>query len=35
MVPVVRIEPNGSQALLSHDNVMYDLVAYGWDGFIK
>jgi hypothetical protein len=32
---MVRIEPNGSQDLLSHDDVMDDLVAYGWDGFIK
>jgi hypothetical protein len=35
MAPVVRIEPNGSQALLSHDDVMDDIVAYGWDGFIR
>jgi len=35
MSPVVRIDPNGLQALLSHDNAMDDIVAYGWDGFIK
>jgi len=35
MALVVRIEPNGSQALLSHDNVVDDLVAYGWNGFIR
>ena len=35
MVIVVRIEPNGSKDLLSHDNVMDNLVAYGWDGFIR
>lgn len=35
MAPVVRIEPNGSQTLLSHDDSTYDLVAYGWYGFIK
>jgi hypothetical protein len=35
MAPVVRMESNGSQALLSHDDVVDDLVAYGWDGFIK
>jgi hypothetical protein len=34
MAPVVRIDPNGSQALLSHDDVVDDLVAYGWDGFM-
>jgi hypothetical protein len=32
---VVRIEPNGSQALLSHDDVIGDIVAHGWDIFIK
>jgi hypothetical protein len=35
MVPVVRIEPNGLQALLSQDDVMDDFVAYDWDGFIR
>jgi hypothetical protein len=35
MAPMMMIEPNGSQALLSHDDVVNDLVAYGWDGFIK
>jgi hypothetical protein len=32
---VVRIEPNGSQALLSHDDVVEDLKVQGWDAFIK
>jgi len=35
MAPVVRIEPNGSQDILLHDDAMDDLVAYGWDSFIK
>jgi hypothetical protein len=35
MAPVVRIDPNGLQALLSHDDAMDDIVAYGWDGFIR
>jgi hypothetical protein len=35
MALMVRIKPNGSQALLSHDDAMDDLMAYGWDGFIK
>jgi hypothetical protein len=35
MALVVWIEPNGSQALLSHDDSMDDLVAYGYNGFIK
>jgi hypothetical protein len=35
MEPVVRIELNGSKALLSHEEVMDNLVAHGWDGFIN
>jgi hypothetical protein len=35
MAPMVRMEPNGSQALLSHDDAVDDLVAYGWVRFIK
>jgi hypothetical protein len=35
MAPVVRIEMNGSQALLSHDDVVDDLVAFGWVKFIQ
>ena len=35
MAPVVRIEPNGSQALLSHDDAIDAIVAYGWDIFIR
>jgi hypothetical protein len=35
MAPVVRMEPNGSQVLLSHKDIVDDLMAYGWDGFIK
>jgi hypothetical protein len=34
MAPVVRIEPNGSQALLAHDDALNDLQAHGWDIFI-
>jgi hypothetical protein len=34
MAPVVRIEPNGSQALLAHDDAISDIVAHGWDIFI-
>jgi hypothetical protein len=35
MAPVVRVEPNGLHAFLSHDDFMDDLVAYGWDVSIK
>jgi hypothetical protein len=35
MALVVRIEPNGTQALLSHDNAVEDLKGHGWDAFIK
>jgi hypothetical protein len=35
MAPVVRIEPNGCQALLSHDDAIDDLKAHGWDVFLK
>jgi hypothetical protein len=35
MAPVVRIEPNGSQAFLSHDDAVKDLKGQGWDIFIK
>jgi hypothetical protein len=35
MAPVVRIEPNGLQALLSHDDVVGDIVAHGWEIFIR
>jgi hypothetical protein len=35
MAPVVRIEPNGYQALLSHDDAIDDLKAHGWDVFLK
>jgi hypothetical protein len=35
MAPVVRIEPNGSQSLLAHDDAIGDIVAHGWDIFIK
>jgi hypothetical protein len=35
MAPMVRIEPNGSQALLSHDDALNNLVEYGWDSFIR
>jgi hypothetical protein len=35
MAPVVRIEPNGSQALLLFDDARKDLQDSGWIGFIK
>jgi hypothetical protein len=35
MAPVVRIEPNGFQALLSHDDTIDDLKAHGWDIFLR
>jgi len=35
MALMVRIEPNGSQSLLSHDDVVDDILVYGWDGFIR
>jgi hypothetical protein len=35
MAPVVHIEPNGCQYFLSHDDVIDDLKAHGWDVFLK
>jgi hypothetical protein len=35
MAPVVRMESNGSQALLSHDDIVDDLMDFGWVRFIK
>jgi hypothetical protein len=35
MAPVVRIEPNGSQALLLFDNARKDLEDNGWLVFIQ
>jgi hypothetical protein len=35
MAPVVRLEPNGCQALLSHDDAIEDLKSHGWDVFLK
>jgi hypothetical protein len=35
MAPMVRIEPNRCQALLSHDDTIDDLKAHGWDVFLK
>jgi hypothetical protein len=35
MLSVVMMNSNGSQALLSHDDVVDVLVAYGWDRFIR
>jgi hypothetical protein len=32
---MVRIEPNGSQALLTHEDSIGAIVAHGWDIFIK
>jgi hypothetical protein len=35
MAPVIRLEPNGCQALLSHDDAIEDLKIHGWDVFLK
>jgi hypothetical protein len=35
MAPVVRVEPNGSQALLMFDNARQDLADSGWLTFVK
>jgi hypothetical protein len=35
MAPVVRIEPNGIQTLLSYDNARDDLERNGWRLFIE
>ena len=35
MAPMVLIEPNGSQALLSHDDAINDLQAHSWEIFIR
>jgi hypothetical protein len=35
MAPIVRIEPNGSQDLLSHDDAVDSLVQFGWVKFIQ
>jgi hypothetical protein len=35
MAPVVRIEPNGIQTLLSFDNARDDLERNGWHVFIE
>ena len=35
MAPVVQIDSNGSQSLLSHDDAVEDLKGRGWDAFIK
>jgi hypothetical protein len=35
MAPVVRIEPNGSQAMLLFDNTRKDLQDNGWLTFIQ
>jgi hypothetical protein len=35
MAPVVQIEPNGCQALLSHDDAINNLMAHVWDIFIR
>jgi len=32
---VVRIEPNGSQALLTHNDAISDIQAHGWDISIR
>jgi hypothetical protein len=34
MAPVVRVEPNGSQDLLSHNDVVDDLTLFGWVKFV-
>jgi hypothetical protein len=35
MAPVVRIEPNGVQTLLSFDNARDDLERNGWRVFVE
>jgi hypothetical protein len=35
MAPVVRVEPNGNQALLMFDNARQDLEDNGWLTFVK
>ena len=35
MAPVMRVEPNGNQALLMFDNARQDLVDSGWLTFVK
>jgi hypothetical protein len=35
MAPIVRIEPNRCEALLSHDDAIDDLKSHGWDVFLK
>ena len=35
MAPVVRVEPNGNQALLMFDNARQDLADNGWLTFMK
>jgi hypothetical protein len=35
MAPMDRIEMNGFQDLLSHDDTIDDLKAHGWDVFLK
>jgi hypothetical protein len=35
MAPIVKIEMNGSHDILSHDDVMDDLIVFGWVKFIQ
>jgi hypothetical protein len=35
MPPMVIIEPNGSQDILTHDDVVRDIVVHGWDIIIR
>jgi hypothetical protein len=35
MALMVRVEPNGSQALLSHEDVVDDLFIFVWVNFIQ
>jgi hypothetical protein len=35
MDPVVRVELNGSQDFLSHDDAVDDLIHFGWVKFIQ
>ena len=35
MAPIVRVEPNGKQALLMFDNAHQDLADSGWLTFVK
>jgi hypothetical protein len=35
MAPIIRVESNGSQDLLSHDDVVEDLILFNWVKFVQ